>query len=127
MIDLLEGGLLYPPLDLCVDARAVYDAVAATDACEPAESSLKLHLIPVRDRMTQGLIRKFFWVDTRDMLADGLTKGGIDRTLLHNVSDDCRYKCVHDALSHEKKKGIVGSATMPSSENDEGVGFEHRT
>ena len=34
MVDLLGGGLLYPPLDLCVDARAAYDAVAATDVCE---------------------------------------------------------------------------------------------
>ena len=70
---------MYPPFDICVDAQAVYDAIGAPDACEPAGSSLKLHLIPVRDRMTHGHIRKLFWVDASDMLADGLTKGGVDR------------------------------------------------
>ena len=56
MIDLLERGPMYPPLVLCVDALAVYDAIAATDACEPAESSLKFHLTSVRDRTTYGAI-----------------------------------------------------------------------
>ena len=67
MIDLLERWLMYPPLDLRADARA-----------EPAGSSLKLHLISVKDRMMHGLIRKLYWVDTRDMLVDGLIEGGID-------------------------------------------------
>ena len=92
MIDLLEKGLMYPPLDLCVDAKTMSDAIAASDACEPAGCSPKLHLISVRDRMSHGLIRKLYWVDTKDMLADGLTKGGIDRLLLHQVSNDCVYE-----------------------------------
>ena len=79
MIDLLERGLMYPPLDVCVDAGAVYDAIAATDVCEPAGSSFKFHLISVRDRMTYGFISKFFQVVIRDVLADCLVKGGIDR------------------------------------------------
>ena len=78
MFDLFERGLVYPPLDVCAAARAVYDAIRASDACEPAGSSLNFLLISVRDRMTHGFVRKFFWVDTRDMLADGLTKGGKD-------------------------------------------------
>lgn len=40
MVDLLEIGQLYPPLELCDDARAVYDAIRASDACEIAECSL---------------------------------------------------------------------------------------
>lgn len=99
MIDLLENCLMHPPLDLCVDPRAEYDAVAATDACAPA-SSLKLHLISVRDRMIHVAIGALYWVDTRDMPADGLTKGGIDRTLLHGASNDCRYKAIHEAFVH---------------------------
>ena len=35
MIDLLEHGGLYPSFDVAVDAKAVFDAVAATDACDP--------------------------------------------------------------------------------------------
>ena len=91
MIDLLEHGGLHPQLDVAVDARAVFDAVAASDACDPQRCPLNLHLISVRDRLAQGIIRRMHWVDTRDMLADGLTKGGVDRPLLHTVSNGCRF------------------------------------
>ena len=74
MIDLLERGSMYPALDICVDARAVYDVIRAPDVCAFTGSSLKFHLISVRDRMTYGLIRKFFWVDARDMLVEGVTE-----------------------------------------------------
>ena len=113
MIDLLECGKLYPPADFCVDARAAYDAISASDAGELAGSSLKLHLISVRDRATHGLIRKFFWVDTRDLLGDGLTKGGIDRKLLHNCRNDCKYASKHENLMHTK---ATSSATNVSVE-----------
>ena len=102
---------MHPQLDIAVDAQAVFDAVAATDACDLQECSFKLHLISVRDRFAQGIISRMHWVDTRDMLADGLTKGGIDGTLLHNVSNDCRLKFAHEALTHTTFS--LGSATKP--------------
>ena len=74
MIDLLEEGMVYPPFATCVDARTLYDAIAASDVCELAGCSVKLHLVSVRDRMTHGSIRRFYWVDTRDMLAGGVAK-----------------------------------------------------
>ena len=117
MIDLLEHGGLYPSLDVAVDAKAVFDAVAATGACDPQECSLRLHLISARDRLSQGIIRRMHLVDARDMLADGLTKGGIDRTLLHNVSNDCRFKFAHNALTHNKSS-VIGSATISPVEDD---------
>ena len=71
---------LYPQSDIATYVRAVYDAVAASDACDPQVCPLKLHLISVRDRPAQGMITRLHLVDTRDMLADGLAKGGIGRT-----------------------------------------------
>ena len=61
--------------------------MAATDVCTPQEASSKLHLIAIRDRLTRGMIRSLSWTDTRDMVADPLTKGGVDRTLLTQVMD----------------------------------------
>ena len=119
MIDLAERGKMCPPFDICVDARAVYDVISASDACEPAECSMKLHLISVRDRMAHGLVRKFHWVDTRDMLADGPTKGGIDWLLLHRFSNECMHETRQLAISRTK----VGSATNPLSHQE--AGFEH--
>ena len=117
MIDLFERGGLHPHLDFAVDVRAVYDVVAAAEACDPGDCSLKLHLISVRDRLAQGIIRRLHWVDTRDMLADVLTNGGVDRTLLHMASNDCQFKLGHQALTHTKI--FVGSVTIdPATSGD---------
>ena len=110
MIAFLETGRMHPPLGPMCRRRAVYDAVAATDSCGFAGSSFKIHISPVRDRMAHGLIRKFYLVYTRDMLADGFAKGGIGRTLLHNIGNDCRLKTVHDVLAHARTRAL-GSAT----------------
>ena len=122
MIDLFQKESVYPPLDTCVDAKAIYDAIAASDACELAGCSLKLHLISAKDRMTHGLIKKLYWVDTRDMLADGLAKGGIDRLLLHRVSDDCVHKAKQLAICHNKVALVGGS---PARDLAREVSFEH--
>ena len=118
MIDLLQKGFMYFPIDLCVDARAMYDAIAATHVCEPAESSFKLHLLSVRDSMIHGAIRALYWVDARNMLADGLTTGGIDRALLNGVRNACKYQTIHAALANTtQKKNQVGSAiSLPTTE-----------
>lgn len=50
------------------------------------------------------------------MLADGLAKGGIDRLLPHNVSNDCKYETKHEAFVHTMYQN-VGSATMPRLED----------
>ena len=75
MIDMLEIGQMYPPFELRVDARAVYDAISAPNVCEPVGCSLQLYLISVRDKMSHDLVPRFHRVGARDMLADGLTKG----------------------------------------------------
>lgn len=85
--------------------------------------------------MSPGLVRRLYWVATRDMPGDGLTEGGVDRCLLHAVSNDCNYEAKHLSLCHSK----VGSATTaPGTSSDVGlehcnlfvggsaVGFEHR-
>ena len=122
MIDMLECGKLYPPIACCVDAKAVHDSIRASHACEPAESSLKLHLISVRDRMAHGLIRRFYWVDTRDMLADGLTKGGIDRLFLHRCRNGCKYVVKRHFEPHSKFFG--SSSTNVSKAGTQGEPLE---
>ena len=83
-IYILEHAQVYPPAHVVVDARAVFDAFVANDVCDSQERCLKLLLISVRDRLACGIVRLLWWCDTRDMAADGITKGGIDRTLLYN-------------------------------------------
>ena len=47
----LEEGKLDPPIDMVVDERSVFDSLAVQDMCNPAEMSLKLHLISIRSKL----------------------------------------------------------------------------
>lgn len=58
--------------------------------------------------MTYGLIRKLYWLDTRDMLADGLAQGGIERLMKQ--------------VAIPRMKASIASSSPAGQE----VGFEHR-
>ena len=95
---MLEEGRLQPPLDCVCDARAVFDSIAASDVCDPAECSLKLHLLSIRDKILVGIIKRFFWADTRDMIADCLTKDGVDRRIMSRALEMGLFILAHDVL-----------------------------
>ncbi len=82
LLQKLATGSLYPPIDILIDARSVYDNLSCTDLNIPSESSLVIHVLNIRDRLKSGTIRRLGWCDTRDMLADGLNKGTVDRSEL---------------------------------------------
>ena len=48
---------------------------------------LNLDIFALRGRMTGGAIRRVYWVSMSDMLADGLTKGSVDRTPLIDTAE----------------------------------------
>ena len=70
---------------LYVDAKSVYAAVSATFIKQPAEKSLLCHIQYMRELLDKHIIRYLLWVDTRDMAADGLTKGAVARDALHEI------------------------------------------
>ena len=72
---------------LYVDAMSVFAAVAATFVKTPAEKSLLSHVQFLRELLESGCLRHIAWLDTRDMAADGLTKGAVARDSLHQVMD----------------------------------------
>ena len=105
MATLQEEGKLQPPIKGCVDAKAVFDSIKASDVCEPAESSLKLHLLAIRDKLVAGILQQLFWADTRDMLADGLTKGSVNRAALQLAQEDGRFKLQFPVVCTRRKSG----------------------
>ena len=80
--------------------------MAAPVACELANCSLKFHVDSVADRMLRGSMRKLNRLHTRDVLADGLAKGGIERLLLHRVSNDSVYKA-NSSQSHAQRHQLL--------------------
>ena len=108
-----EEGLLQPDVLAATDARAVFDAVAAVDICEPAECSLKLHLLALRDKLARRVVKGLFWTDTRDMLADGLTKGSVDRAALRRVAEHGRFAPAHQTV---RTKDVVQKVAQDSTQ-----------
>ena len=70
------------PHDAAVDAKAVFDGVTAEQPKTPAEKPLFLHALAMREYMEAGHVDRLWWLDTLAMLADGMTKGSVEREAL---------------------------------------------
>ena len=82
----LNGGYKIPQA-LYVDAMPVSAAVTAAFIKTPAEKSLRCHVQLLRELLDHGMLAAIVWLDTRDMLADGLTKGAVQRDALIRLLD----------------------------------------
>jgi hypothetical protein len=93
-----------------IDAKSVYESLRATTFKPPVENSLSGHVLWLREMHTKGLIHDIVWTDTRDMYADGLTKGVIKRDALYEIMqgtmklshsvDVCTRKRIAHAHAH---------------------------
>ena len=70
------------PLMLCIDDMSVFSAVNCDHLKLPAERSLLIQLLWLQEQIKRNVLR-LVWLDTRDMVADGMTKGSIDRLRIH--------------------------------------------
>ena len=70
---------------LAVDAYSVFSACTAHNIKIPAEQSLVSHVQLLRELLDRGVLHRMWWLDTRDMVADGLTKGVIERQAIHAI------------------------------------------
>ena len=70
----------------------------AVDLKTPTEKTLLGHVSWIREMMQNGIVDEIQWCDTRDMTADGHTKGSIDRKQLLEVMQG------YQAFQHPVKK-----------------------
>ena len=92
------GGLKFKVV-LTTDAESMYKSLTSRDLKAPAERTLLGHVSWIRELLQLGVIGSIQWCDTRDMTADGHTKGCIDRELLLEVmSGKQSYR--HDVKSY---------------------------
>ena len=71
-------------LDTVIDAKSVWQS-ATSEELRCNDHLALLHLCKLRELISSN-VRHFIWCDTRDMLADGLTKGVIDRQALRKLA-----------------------------------------
>ena len=84
---------------MCIDAKSVYDSLVSLMVKTPGEASLLGHLLWLREFLSKRIITSLVWTDTRDMIADGLTKGAIPRGLLLAAMEG-KYQLQHESFRH---------------------------
>ena len=72
---------------LYIDAQSVFVAITATYIKIPADNGVLSHVQYIRELLDTRVLQRIFWVDTRDMCADGLTKGSVGREAIHSIMD----------------------------------------
>ena len=90
------------PTALYVGAQSVYAAITATQVKAPSDKSLLFHVQYMRELLDRQVIEAIVWLDTRDMIADGLTKGAVSRDMIHHLMDGQAIVAhVAERLEHE--------------------------
>ena len=83
--ELREHGGYVVPWALYLDALSVWAAITATFIKTPADNGVLFHCLYIRELLNENVMHAIIWTDTRDMIADGLTKGAVDRQALHEA------------------------------------------
>ena len=76
--NLMEFGNLPIKLQVTTD-KGLHSAIAPDELKSPIQPHLIYLLRTMKDRLTSGTVQKLWWIDTRDMISDVLTKGGLSR------------------------------------------------
>ena len=93
-----QGGVCLK-ITLTTDAESVYKSLTSRDLKVPAEKTLLGHVKWIRELLQLGIITAIQWCDTRDMTADGHTKGSVERQLLLQLMQGSQ-KFHHDVKRH---------------------------
>ena len=109
-----EYGGIKIIVTLTTDAESVYKSLTAKDIKTPTEKTLMGHVAWIREMMQLGIVDEAQWCDTRDMTADGHTKGCIDRKMLIDLMHGIQH------FNHEVKtyRPFRGTQQMVTKRND---------
>ena len=104
-----EIGGMHLKVVVTLDAESVYKSLTSRDLKVPTERTLLGHVSWIRELLQLGILEAIQWCDTRDMTADGHTKGQIDRKLLLEVmSGHQTYR--HSVKRHTPHRGEIAQS-----------------
>ena len=83
------------------DSYSIFSYLKAQHLKFPAEKGTYFHLAYLREALERGWVHSWNWVDTRDMIVDGMTKGRLDRTALQTLMAG-RWQIKHEISSHSE-------------------------
>ena len=95
LIHMDESGSLPFCIQLVTDCKSLFDSLRCEETVIPTEQSLIMLLLQLKESMRSGTIKTIVWADTRDLIADGLTKGSIARAALLAFSMTSLWQLKH--------------------------------
>ena len=107
-----EGGYAIPA-EVVIDGMSVFSALLMHPARAPSENSMAGHLWWLSDQLRTKQIDDMLRCDTRDMLADPITKGSFGREVIFGVMNG-KFAYAHDTVRFSKEKC---NNTVPSSKH----------
>ena len=90
-------------VEACIDARSVFDAVVAEVVKTPSDKTMLIHALTLKEAMNAGKVSKLHWVDTDDMVTDGLTKGKVLRDAILEFTTQGHWTLRKNAVSWPKE------------------------
>ena len=79
LAELTDTGKLPVELEVATDNRGMFNGVTATEVNIPSEPHRFYVMKALRDRLDNRSISALWWIDTRDMICDAMTKGTLSR------------------------------------------------
>ena len=92
---------------------SVFAAVATTFVKITAEKLLLSHDHYLRELLDTNVLEALIWIDTRDMIADGMTKGAVDREAIRQCLKGI-WQLQHAARVWLANKKAVPRHVLPS-------------
>jgi hypothetical protein len=96
LLEIHNSGQHSLSADLYLDAKSVFDSLVSKVPKTPADKVLLLHVLALQQHLTLGQLRSISWIDTRDMIADALNKGSIDRGPLRALCESGQWNLLHE-------------------------------
>ena len=118
-----EGGYAVK-LIVCTDAKNLLLAIGQPRIKAPAEKSFMTHLLWLRQKLEMGVLSQLRFIDTRDMTADGHTKGSINRSALRSLCAGILIQNHSDSmeiLSYEHLKKVSCGYLRADTEGERGT------
>ena len=110
-VELLDGPGLKCSISVAMVALSLVAALSANMVKAPVEKSMLTHLLWIRQYIEKRIIH-MYWEDTRDMSADGLTKGTISREALRQLASGIRK------IAHATKPVVINRSCAVTDKFD---------
>ena len=114
LADMQEQGQNLLPMDLMIDAKSVYDSVSTPDPKATTDRLMLIHVLKLRELLALKIISRLLWLDTRDMLADGLNKGIVSREALRQMCSSGSWIVNHEFRIFEGNNAGENLSDIPT-------------